>query len=634
MHKQPFFPKFVAAAAAFLMFEGELMAGKRVLPDYGGSAYVWYSVVLFFQLLVIVGYYGSRHLGRLPVAIRNRLLAVLGASGLLTLFPRLPHAAWLPPELQPLASLLPYGGAGVALFCVTPFLHQDQDDGGDYNIFAWSNGGALMGLLLYPFVVEPLAGLHVQHWVWAMGALLLCTVGLRNAGTSALPPTEGGMGRTRWQWWILPAVSSATLLATTNQLSYEASPGPLAWALVLALFLASYVWAFSGNRRPTVGLIATAGLVAITVPSISWLVAVTAPNVQFDARSNLRLVLILVAGGATMVACHVWLASTKNENSHGFYSATAVGGAIGSALMVLVVPRVTDGPVEFPILVLGTLSVAGFIQSGRIVRPFLVTMAVIAIGGTIAAECSGRLDEVARIRTLYGCLRVTRKDDLYRLVNNTTYHGEEDRAHPDKGWTYYAKDSAVGKLVLDRQSTNTAIKVGVIGLGVGTMNRLMRPQDSITYYEINLVDEQLARQWFSYLKRPEDTHVVIGDGRKSLETAAPLNLDVLVVDAFNGDAIPIHLLTREAGLIYERQLKKGGALAIHITNAHVDLLPVVRGLAQNLGMKMDFRETKESAWAILEPGAGPITGRILKWTDDRSSILEVLKSRRRDRAQR
>ena len=200
--------------------------------------------------------------------------------------------------------------------------------------------------------------LGLQNWVWAMGVLLICTVGLGSSGTAHASLLETGMGKTRWEWWVLPGVSSATLLATTNQLSYEASPGPLAWALTLGLFLATYVWAFSKNRRGTVGVIATAGLVALTVT-----------HMMIAPRSVLLAGLLLLGGGAGMLTCHVWLAATKDANSHGFYSATAIGSAIGSALMVMVVPHITDGPIEFPILVLGTLSIAGFRLSGRIIRP-------------------------------------------------------------------------------------------------------------------------------------------------------------------------------------------------------------------------------------------------------------------------
>jgi hypothetical protein len=614
-------PKLVAATAAFLMFEGELMAGKRLLPEFGGSAYVWYSVVLFFQLLVVAGYYGSRRLGQLPAHRRNLILAGLGCSGLLTLFRSLPHATWLPAELQPMVALIPFAGAGAALFCVTPLLHRNQADTTDYGIYAWSNAGALGGLIVYPLVVEPLAGLALQNWVWAIGVLLISTVGLRSAGTTNVAKTspsekvETGMGKTRWEWWVLPAVSSAMLLATTNKLSYEASPGPLAWALVLALFLASYVWAFSKNRQGSVGLIATAGLVALT-----------ATHLMVEPRSTLLVVLLLVCGGASMAACHVWLAATKDANSHGFYSAAAIGGAIGSALMVIVVPRVTDGPIEFPAIVLGTLSIAGFRWSDRIVRPILTTVAVVAIGATVVTETNGHEDEIARVRTLYGCLRVTKspEGEVYKLINNMTYHGQEDRQHPERGWTYYGKESAIGQVILGKEASVEKLKVGVIGLGAGMINWLLRAQDSITYYEINPVDEELARKYFSYLKRPT-TRVFIGDGRKLLEQEADQNLDVLVVDAFNGDAIPTHLLTREAGAVYRRQLKKDGVMAFHITNAHVDLLPVVKGLAETMGMTAEFYETEASLWAVLRPGASKADGKIIEWTDDRSSILAVLK---------
>ncbi len=341
-------PKLAAAFAAFLMFEGELMAGKRLLPEFGGSAYVWYSTVLFFQLALIAGYYGSRRLAQVSARARNGILAALALSGLLTLVRSLPIPGWLPAELQPMAALLPFAGAAAALFCVTPLLHQNQADPSDYSIYAWSNAGALGGLVLYPLAVEPLAGLRLQNWIWAVGVLLTCAVLPGLTRTVQSQPTNGH-GQTRWQWWVLPAVSSAIMLATTNQISFETSPGPLAWAVTLALFLGSYVWAFSRNRQGSLGLIATAGLLSIIASHL-----IAAP------RSVALMVLLLTAGGAGMVACHVWLAATKGSNSHAFYSAMAIGGAAGSAVMVLVVPRITDGPVEFPILVLAILAIAGF----------------------------------------------------------------------------------------------------------------------------------------------------------------------------------------------------------------------------------------------------------------------------------
>ncbi len=252
---------------------------------------------------------------------------------------------------------------------------------------------------------------------------------------------------------------------------------------------------------------------------------------------------------------------------------------------------------------------------------------MVAVGATIAAENSGREQEIARARTLYGCLRVTKSRDgqTYKLVNNTTDHGEENRVHPEQGWSYYGDDTGIARLIRQKEAAAGTLRVGVVGLGTGTINRLLRPQDSITYYEINPKVEEMARKYFTYLSRPP-TRVAIGDGRKSLEQEAGADLDVLAVDAFSGDAIPIHLLTREAGVIYRRRLKPDGAMAIHITNAHVDLLPVVKGLARGMGLATEFYRTDRTTWVVLKPGPMTMDGKILEWTDDRNSLLAVLKS--------
>jgi hypothetical protein len=602
-------PQWIAATAAFLAFEGELMAGKRLLPEFGGAAYVWCDVVLFFQLLLVAAYYGSRRLGQ--ARHQREILVALGVSGLLTLLPHPIRAAWLPLELQPLAALLPFAGLATALFCTTPLLHYAQSDRSDFTIYAWSNAGALAGLVCYPLLVEPLTDLWVQNLVWAAGGLVVC---------ACIVPADGaeynGMGKTRWQWWVLPAMSSATMLATTNQISYEAAAGPLAWAMPLALFLATYVWAFSGNRQASLGLLATAGLAALA-----------GSHMVTYARSPLLLGFALIGGGTSMLACHVWLAASRDSNTHGFYSATAIGGALGSAFMVLVVPHITDGPIEFPILTLSVLTVAGFLWSGRVVRPVLATFAVVAIGATIAAEMSGRAREVARARSLYGCWRVTRRPDseFYSLINNTTVHGEEDRRNPERYMSYYDRDTGLGRLIIELQRSTNALRIGVVGLGAGAINRHLRAQDSITYYELDPKAEELSRTWFTYLANPR-SRVVLGDGRKSLEHETQ-KLDLLVLDAFNGDAIPTHLLTREADEIYRRRLTPVGALAIHITNAHVDLRPVVMGLARGMSMGCEISATGTVRWAILRPGGPAPSGETRLWTDQRSSLIGLFKRR-------
>ncbi len=614
-YRGPMERNLIAALAACLVFQGELLAGKRLLPQFGGSAYVWCATLLFFQLVLIGGYYGSRRLAQASPRARQTVLAALGASGLLALLPRLPAAAWLPAELQPLMALLPFAGLSTALFCTTPLLHQAQPDRSNFKIYAWSNAGALAGLAIYPLAVEPLTGLTAQTWGWALGGLAICLFGFRKtANTAPLAGASTVSTKTKWQWWVLPAVSSATLLAATNQLGYEASAGPLTWALPLALFLGSYIWAFSGDRRSTLALISAVGLIALLAANIA------------EARSPQMLGFLLLGAAASMAAIHTWLAATRTEDTHRFYRASAIGGALGSAVMVLIVPRITSGPMEFSVLTLTTLSIAGFGAARLVLRFFLITLAVVAIGITIATASAKRVNDIARTRGLYGCLRVTQRPgrEFYSLISNTTVHGAEDRQAPERGMTYFGKASGVGQILQEKQAAAASLDVGVIGLGTGTISRLLRPEDSITYYEINPQVEALARKFFTYLNRPK-TRVVIGDGRKCLE-AETAQFDVLVLDAFTGDAIPTHLLTREAGCVYQARLKKPhGALAIHITNAHVDLRPVVEGLAQSMGMSVEIIRADKVDWAILRPGKTDSARKLIPWTDERSSLLGALK---------
>jgi predicted O-methyltransferase YrrM len=250
----------------------------------------------------------------------------------------------------------------------------------------------------------------------------------------------------------------------------------------------------------------------------------------------------------------------------------------------------------------------------------------VAIGAAVVTESAGRAQEVARARTLYGCWRVTKKpgQERYRLISNTTIHAEEDRADPHASTTYYGPETGFGKWLLETQQAHAALDVAVVGLGAGTINRWLRPQDSITYYEIDAEAEVLARAWFTYLRR-DRCRVVIGDGRQSLEKEAGARFDIIVLDAFAGDAIPTHLLTREAGAIYRRRLKEGGVLAVHITNGHVQLWPVAEGLARGMGLGCEYDKSGIIEWAILRAGLPPSSGRVLEWTDERNSIVSVLR---------
>jgi predicted O-methyltransferase YrrM len=214
--------------------------------------------------------------------------------------------------------------------------------------------------------------------------------------------------------------------------------------------------------------------------------------------------------------------------------------------------------------------------------------------------------------------------EFYQLINNSTLHGEEDRADPHAGMTYYGPETGFGKWMEAMKQARPALDIGVVGLGAGTINRWLRPEDAITYFELDAKAEELARAWFTYLRR-DGCRVLIGDGRKSLQAWGAGRFDLIVLDAFAGDAIPAHLLTREAGAIYRRRLKEGGVLAVHITNRHVELLPVAEGLARGMGLGCEYDKTGTIEWAILRAGLAPPSGRVLEWTDERNSIVSVLR---------
>lgn len=295
--------------------------------------------------------------------------------------------------------------------------------------------------------------------------------------------------------------------------------------------------------------------------------------------------------------------------------------------MLLVVPNLFRRPIEFSVLALVSLGSAGWLWGGRWWRAVVATLAVMAAWAMIlTAQTQSRL-QIASARNLYGWLRVTKDPDAgadrYFLLHNTTLHGEEDRRHPQREVMYYGRSSGLGQALAEKQLSAPSLSVGVIGLGTGAIARLLREEDSIAFYEINPQVEEFARQYFSYLATSH-SRVVIGDGRIALEAEANSSFDVLVLDAFNGDAVPIHLLTAEAGEVYQRRLKPDGLLAIHISNSHVDLRRVAEGLAKSMNRSSKLVSSDDAEWALLVSGAAQSSADAIRWTDERSSLLPLI----------
>jgi SAM-dependent methyltransferase len=448
----------------------------------------------------------------------------------------------------------------------------------------------------------------------------------------------------------LAAVASALLFGVTNHLTQNIPSIPLLWVVPLALYLVTFILCFDSSawyRRPIY-----AGLCAAALGAMSWFLA--------DARLQLKLVwqvgVFAVGLFVACMVCHGELARRRPSASHltGFYLMVSLGGVIGGAAVGLGAPLVFDTYLELPLtlVLLAALAAYCFRDYGRLV---VALFSVVALGAAGAAGYRRHIlaeDTVEYARNFYGVLRVKETgepgDEHRSLVHGGILHGDQYFSKRDQPTTYYQASSGVG-LALDAQSKRP-IRVGVIGLGAGTLAAYGRAGDTFRFYDINPEVPRLARKWFTYLNDCKATvEIVLGDARLSLEREAPQGYDVLVVDAFSSDAIPVHLITREAVQVYRRHLRPGGTLAFHVSNRFLDLKPVLLKISEAEGLQIanvvdDGSESLypyATDWVLLSEGREVLgdedvvdstveiapSPRWPLWTDDYSNLLQVFRLR-------
>jgi hypothetical protein len=519
--------------------------------------------------------------------------------------------------------------------------------------------------------VEPKFSLRVQSSVWIGGFLLLviaCTsiASLRasrarlpltssagiptvSGGTSGAVPSRGD----RVLWLLLAACGSVLLCSFTNHLSQNVAAIPLLWILPLIAYLLSFVWAFNGPRSyPRYSML---GLLAVSLGSLGYML--------YDTRFSMPLTVTIVFYCVTLliacVVCHgeLYRLRPAPEHATSFYLLIAAGGAVGSILVGIVAPLTLNGNYE---LACGLVFVALMVMvvtwsSGILPRVFWAAATVGAVALIVVQVRHDREDAIVQVRNFYGTLRVTQTTEppdptfTRMLMHGTIQHGtqifsDDLRKTPT---TYYARASGVG-LAMDNCCAGRARRIGVIGLGAGTMAAYGKKGDVIRFYDINPQVEPIARNVFSYIRESEaKIEIVPGDARLSLAAEAPQHYDVLVLDAFSGDAIPVHLLTAEAIQLYRRHLNPGGILAVHVSNLFLNLPPVVAEEADHAGLGSllvvneddDDLGAYSSDWVLVtadkeflarkeiaDAGAPvkAIAGLRL-WTDDYNSLLPLLK---------
>jgi hypothetical protein len=665
-------------AGALLLFEVEPLIAKAILPWFGGSAQVWTTCLLFFQAALLAGYFYAHVMTtRVAPAWQWRIHAVLLAISLVFL-PIIPAEHWKPvggedPLVLILGLLTTTIGLPFVLLSATSPLIQawlarpvDGAVSPPYRLFALSNLGSMVALLAYPVVVEPLVPGHLQAVAWSVlyaGFAVLCSATAFRYRSGSLERTvrhdRPSWGR-RGLWLLLAAAPSALLLAMTNFMLQNVAAIPLFWIIPLALYLLSFILAF--NNLKWFALPAWYLLFALALCA-----ALLATAGLF---SDYGLLMLPVLSGVLFVfccVCHGELSLAKPEPRHltEYYLIISTGGAVGGLFVAALAPTVFNGTYELPILLPATalivfLAAARHYRDWTEARPAILAIGSIAViagaaflmGKTAYAMVSG---SIVMERNFYGALRVqdsaltlSNPITVRRLVNGSILHGIEVKEPRLRHvpLSYYARPSGVGR-VLAEIGKRGPIAVGVIGQGVGTLAGYGRAGDSYRFYEINPAVDRIAHSHFWYLTdNPARISVALGDGRLSLEREPHRRFDVLAIDAFLSDSIPLHLLTREAFTVYWQHLKPDGVLVVHVSNRYVALAPVVaqdaaaRGLdARVLDVDNDIDHgVTRSLWVVVTARKElfrkgelanaprvPIPADLRPWTDDYSAIWSVLR---------
>ncbi len=607
----------VIFVSAFLIFLVQPLIAKQILPWFGGSAAVWATCLLFFQTALLAGYaYAdalTRWLQLRQQVIVHTTLLVLAALCM----PIIVADSWRPIGTEePIGRILgllaatiglPYFMLSTTTPLVGAWYWRRYRASAPYRLFALSNFASLLALLGFPFLMEPWIGNREIAWVWSVlfvvFAILCATLawktfrwvssegqGSTSPSGPSQPTTAQAAHRTGggWPTWIaLSGVGSAMLLGVSSHLTQNISSAPLLWVVPLALYLITFIISFDHPRWYVRAVFLPAA--AVLLPLMAW----------YSDSLDLAKVTPVYALGLFVVCmvCHGELARLKPEPARltQFYLATSVGGALGSLLMAVVAPLVLKGYYEFWGALVVAAAVGMFFTVGS--QPALrwavragalaVTLAVVTLSYRAYEAYTAEVRYQGR--DFYGVVRTRDSGqgrEAYRnMIHGAIAHGGQ-LLEADLQMTassYFGPTSGYGRVF--KSLPDTPRRVGVIGLGAGALAAYARSGDHWVFYEISPTMVDAAKKEFTFLsKLPAPHEIVVGDGRLALEREAPRQFDVLAMDAFSGDSVPSHLLTREAMAIYLKHLKPDGVMVFQATNRFVNLMPAIYNLAEHFGL--------------------------------------------------
>ena len=681
--------------SAFLLFQVQPMIGKFILPWFGGTPAVWSTAMLFFQVLLTGGYaYAYWLIGRVKsdrqsaVHVTLSLLAILVLAVLAFTWssPVTPPASLRPGDVSsPVLDIfklllitvgLPYFVLAANGPLMQAWFSHIYPHGSYARLYALSNLGSLLGLLAYPTLIEPNLSLKNQGWLWSIGfiifGMLAVWIAFQNrraapfasrqpvidAAPAGSRPTSALMSL----WIALSATASLLLLSITNQISQEVAVIPFLWIVPLSLYLLSFILTFSGeagyNRRFYLILFAISVMMIIYV-----LINLESVHVYLQIFAYCLLMF------SACMLCHGELYRLRPKAQHltSFYLMVSVGGALGGIFTSLIAPVIFNGYWEFMVALAMTLALwLTVLRSGRASNHIAWArfMLVVFLLATISLSLVGNISGILFAgRNFYGVIRVRTMipdgstEPAYAMSHGITVHGLQfiKPELRDLPTTYYIRDGGAGLALLNHPRTNKGLKVGLLGLGAGTLAIYGQPGDEYRLYEINSIVTELADGqggYFSFLSDSQaNITTVLGDARISLEReldeGQPQNFDVLVLDTFSSDSIPVHLVTKEAFDLYLQHLAPDGVIAAHISNRHLDLLPVFWQLAKFYNLHIvsvnypgDNLGGYATDWLLLarDPALLEIPAiqthavdlstystHIKLWTDDYSNLFQILK---------
>ena len=671
--------------SAFLLFLLQPIIAKQILPWFGGSAAVWTTCLVFFQFALLAGYFYSDWVIR-KVGVKRQAFLHLGLVAVaLLLLPIVPDVSWKPkgneePSLRILLLLtvtigLPYFLLSTTSPLVQAWFARSYPAASPYRLFALSNLASMLALLGYPFLFEPYFTTRQQALGWSLGfglfaalIALAAWLGLRHGDAAAgageatsstidvidaqtaTAPSAGN----KLLWIALSGLGSVLLLAISNHLTQNISSIPLMWVVPLALYLLTFILCFDGKNwyRRNIML----PLLAILVVAMAYTLA----DKELHFKLHFQIALFSTGLFVACMFCHGELVARKPHPKFltTFYLMISVGGALGAVLVGIVAPLTLPAYYELEISLVLLAMLATYLLFGRArlgVVALSVAVSLFTTGAAVFTIQQFREDVVVMSRNFYGTLRVKQYDPPsveYRrrsLVHGAILHGDQymDAPYNRSATTYYKAKSGIGKaLLLKEKLSAVPRRVGIIGLGTGTIATFGNKGDVYRFYDINPQVVTIAQRDFTYLKDTDATvEIALGDARLNLEREPAQQFDVLAIDAFSSDSIPVHLITLEALQIYQKHMKPDGVIAFHVSNRFLDLKPVVQMIAEQRGLHLAWvRDTYDdgstsSDWILLskdktfllkpeiveatyiippEPG-----WRV--WTDDFNNLLQVLK---------